>query len=116
MPECGRNAVLRVPDPEKWTMEMVGTMVVAQANRLATKSGVLTVCLAAGLAAAVLGAADRSDAAGLAFPAFSAHGDRDVVLAQAGPAPDKKADSQKPKKSKRRAVRCGGPGLPDCPM
>jgi hypothetical protein len=97
-------------------MEMVGTMALAQANRVGTKSGILTVCFAAGLAAAVLGAADRCDAAGLALPALAAHGDRNVVLAQANPAPDKKADSQKPKKTKRRAVRCGGPGLPDCPM
>lgn len=78
------------------------------------KGRTLTVCLAAGLAVAVLGGANRSDAAGFAVPAFTENGD--IVLAQASPAPDKKADSQKPKKSKRRAVRCGGPGLPDCPM
>jgi hypothetical protein len=78
------------------------------------KNRFLSTCLAAGLAAALAGTADHSDAASLAIPATGAHGD--LVLAQASPAPDKKTESQKSKKTKRRAVRCGGPGLPDCPM
>jgi hypothetical protein len=73
---------------------------------------VLTVCLAAGLAVAAWGGcADRSEAAGLSVPRLAA---RDgIVLAQTSDQADKKPTSGKTKK--RRSVRCGGPGLPDCP-
>jgi hypothetical protein len=78
---------------------------------------VLSLCFAAGLAVAALGAAGRGEAAGLTVPAFAA---RDgIVLAQATTGSDKGAKSEKSQKQarkpKRRAVRCGGPGLPECP-
>jgi hypothetical protein len=86
----------------------------------------LSLCLAAGLAVAAWGGgAGRSDAAGFPVPGHTA---RDgIVLAQKGPATDKqdsdKDEADKKAKSedqsrrpKRRAIRCGGPGLPECPM
>jgi hypothetical protein len=82
--------------------------------RVGMTKRLLAVSLAAGLGVALLDSHSRADAAGIAVSTFAARGE--IVLAQATPVPDKKADSQKPKKSKRRAVRCGGPGLPDCPM
>lgn len=88
-------------------------MTIAQPSRLATKGRLLSVCLASGLAVAALGGADRSEAAGLAVPTLAAQSG--LVLVQAVPDTGKKAESQQKKKSKRRAVRCGGPGLPDCP-
>lgn len=87
-------------------------MTIAQPSRLATKRRLLSVCLASGLAVAAFGGADRSEAAGLAVPTLAAQSS--LVPVQASPDTGKKAESQK-KKSKRRAVRCGGPGLPDCP-
>jgi hypothetical protein len=77
----------------------------------------MSLCLGSGLAVAALGAADRGEAAGLTVAPFNApHG---MVLAQAGPGSDRGAKSEKaekqPRKPKRRAVRCGGPGLPECP-
>ena len=82
---------------------------------------VLSVCLAAGFAVAAWGGgAERSEATGLTVPGFAA---RDgIVLAQKSPETDKqeadkKAKSEEqPRKTKRRAIRCGGPGLPECPM
>jgi hypothetical protein len=86
----------------------------------------LSLCLAAGLAVAAWGAdAGRSEAASLSVPALTA---RDgIVLAQKSPATDKqdsdKDEADKKAKSedqtrrpKRRAIRCGGPGLPECPL
>jgi hypothetical protein len=74
---------------------------------------ILCVCLASGLAVAVLGGAHRGEAAGLAVPAFAAHDG--IVQTQAKPDSDKKAQSAKRKRVKRRAIRCGAPGLAPCP-
>ena len=87
-------------------------MAAAQRNRIGRKVLVPCVGLASGLALAVLGA-ERSEAAGLAVPAFAAHDA--IVLTQAKPDADKKAQSTKRKKVKRRAIRCGAPGLAPCP-
>ena len=98
---------------QTWKCGVV-TMACAQRNCVEAKRRVLSVCLASGLAVATLGGSASSEAASLAVPTLAARGD--IVPAQASPEPDKKAGSQKPKKTKRRAIRCGGPGLPDCPM
>jgi hypothetical protein len=87
-------------------------MAIAQQNRIGRNALVLCACLASGLAVAVLGAAARTETAGFAVPAFAAHG---VVLAQAKPDSEKKAQSTKRKRVKRRAIRCGAPGLAPCP-
>jgi hypothetical protein len=89
-------------------------MALAQRKRVWAKTRVLSIGLASGLAVAALGGPDGSEAASLMDRTLAARGD--IVLAQTSPAPDRKAESQKPKKTKRRAIRCGGPGLPDCPM
>jgi hypothetical protein len=88
-----------------------------QASSTRKRWVVLPVCLASALAITALGVAGRGEAAGLTVPAFAA---RDgIVLAQTTTGSDKGAKSEKtekqPRKPKRRAVRCGGPGLPECP-
>jgi hypothetical protein len=84
------------------------------AYRVGTRKQLVAVCVAAGLGFTVLDGPSRAEATGFAVPTLSA---RDgIVLAQTTAEPGKKAESQKPKKTKRRAIRCGGPGLPDCPM
>jgi hypothetical protein len=89
-------------------------MTFAQPSRLGTKRRILSLCLAWGLAVAALGAADPGEAAGPAVvPSLAAHSG--LVLTQAGPEADKATKPDKSKKTKRRAVRCGGPGLPECP-
>jgi len=93
----------------------VRTMTIAQPSRLATGGRSLFLCLAVGLAVAALGGADRTEAASVTARAFTAH--TGIVLVQNGPESDKKAkSSEKSKRTKRRAIRCGGPGLPDCTM
>jgi hypothetical protein len=90
------------------------TMAFAQQSYVGTRVWVLSVSLASGLGVAALGGSVSGEAAGLAVPTIAARSA--IVLAQTSPAPDKKAESQKAKKTKRRAIRCGGPGLPECPM
>jgi hypothetical protein len=101
-------------------------MVCSQSNGGGTGKGiVLSVCLAAGLAVAAWGAgAGRSEAAGFAAPEFTARGG--IVSIQTAPKADKSETDKKAKSTeeglpakkiiKRRAIRCGGPGLPDCPL
>ncbi len=88
-------------------------MATARPNGIGRKVQILCVCLASGLAVAVLGGAERSEAASLAVPALAAQDG--IVLTQAKPDSDKKAESAKRKKVKRRAIRCGAPGLAPCP-
>ena len=88
-------------------------MATAQPNCIGRKLQILCVCLASGLAVAVLGGAERSEAASLAVPALAAQDG--IVLTQAKPDSEKKAESAKRKKVKRRAIRCGAPGLAPCP-
>src|SRR5262245_46495974 len=90
------------------------TMTLNPARRCWASRQILPVFVASALAGAALAGVGRSEAvAGLAVPAFAA---RDgVVLAQASPEPGRKAKSAKPKSTtKKRAVRCGAPGLPAC--
>ncbi len=89
-------------------------MATARPNGIGRKVQILCVCLASGLAVAVLSGAERSEAAAsLAVPSLAAQDG--IVLTQAKPDSDKKAESAKRKKVKRRAIRCGAPGLAPCP-
>jgi hypothetical protein len=90
-------------------------MTIAQPSRPRAKMRSLFLCLAAAFAVMVLQGA-RSEAAGLTAPPLS--GRSGAVPAQAIPETDKKTQTQstEKKKPKKRAIRCGGPGLPDCPM
>lgn len=106
MPYCRTQAPARRLDMEVKVLTMT--------YRVGTTKRVLAVSLAAGLAVAHLGGSSGADAAGIALTEVTVH--HGIVPVQTSPAPDKKAESQKPKKNKRRALRCGGPGLPDCPM
>jgi hypothetical protein len=72
-----------------------------------TSRKVLSVLFASGFACAAL--AGRSEAAGFAAPTIAVPDN--TVLAQASPETDKMAKAN----TKKRKIRCGGPGLPDCP-
>jgi hypothetical protein len=90
-------------------------MAIVQRNRDVGKRWALTVCFASGLAVVGWAGTGRGEAASLPATTHAAH--RDIVPVQSGPAPENKPEpKKKTKKTKKRAIRCGGPGLPDCPM
>jgi hypothetical protein len=89
-------------------------MFLNRASGLRISGQILSVIIASGFAGASLGGVGSSEAAGLIVPTLPIGAA--VLQTQASPAPDKKAKSMKPKKKKQRAIRCGGPGYPDCPV
>lgn len=89
----------------------MATITFAQPKRIPARKRlrILSVWLASAFAMATLGGADGTQAADFPLPTFT--GRDGMMPAQASPAAGKKASLA----PKQRKVRCGGPGVPDCP-